>query len=642
MARSALESGGKTQHFRVVAAEGNDVGDARLAFGQRSGLVEGDGVDLAKRLQHRAALDQQAAACAGRERGGDRSRRGDDQRAGAADQQDREPLVDPRAPRRTEGERRDGGHEGGDDDHARRVIAREAVDEAFRRSLRFLCLLDEADDAGDGVVLRRGGHADAQRLVAIDRSGKYRIVGLLENGRALARDRCLVDRAFAVEHDPVGGNPVARPDKDGRALRQAVGGNFGCRPVVIDAQRRLGDEVAQRRYARPRPSGGHAFEQFSEEKQEDHDGRLLRRAERHRADSGDSHQHLDRERRSGEPRAHDRPPRDGHEADQHRQREEPDADPRKHLRHGGCDTKRDAGRDRDADLAVAIPRPGGWFFIVRVRRDRFGFAVGMAMIVCMVVLMLVVVPAASCAGGFRQGFAVGEPAGAVAERTDALLQLVEVGRRIVAHAHAAGCHRNPDILDPLHPASGSVDLGSTARAIHAVHLEPRDAGTVAGSRNVAVVRGTSVAVAVVFVMLMRMRVIVSMVMAIVVAGVMIVMRTPMRMIVAAARFACRFRKLIFHCQPFGTVAKCTHAFFQLAEVGASIVVDGHAAGRHRDRHVLDTPDPVHRALDLRGAACAVHAVHLVAGLDRFRFHGEFLSFGIGFVHSCGKPTFYSG
>ena len=76
----------------------DDVGDHGLAFGQRAGLVEGDGGDPAQALEHRAALHQQAAPRAGREAGGDRRRRRDDQRAGTADQQDGEALVDPFVP----------------------------------------------------------------------------------------------------------------------------------------------------------------------------------------------------------------------------------------------------------------------------------------------------------------------------------------------------------------------------------------------------------------------------------------------------------------------------------------------------------------------------------------------------------------
>jgi hypothetical protein len=42
-----------------------DIGDLGLAFGQRAGLVERNGVDGAQSLQHRAALQQQAAAGTG-------------------------------------------------------------------------------------------------------------------------------------------------------------------------------------------------------------------------------------------------------------------------------------------------------------------------------------------------------------------------------------------------------------------------------------------------------------------------------------------------------------------------------------------------------------------------------------------------
>ncbi|MCY1304048.1 hypothetical protein D9M70_537840 [compost metagenome] len=98
MARSLLECRRQAQNLGLRSAEADNVGHLRLAFGERAGLVEGGGGHLADILEHCAALHQQAAPGASRKAGSDRSRRRDNQSARAADQEDREALVDPFVP----------------------------------------------------------------------------------------------------------------------------------------------------------------------------------------------------------------------------------------------------------------------------------------------------------------------------------------------------------------------------------------------------------------------------------------------------------------------------------------------------------------------------------------------------------------
>ena len=68
MARAGFKRGRKRQHFALAERPKRSHRSPGLAFGQRAGLVEGDRGDRAQRLQHRAALHQQAAAGTGRER----------------------------------------------------------------------------------------------------------------------------------------------------------------------------------------------------------------------------------------------------------------------------------------------------------------------------------------------------------------------------------------------------------------------------------------------------------------------------------------------------------------------------------------------------------------------------------------------
>ena len=65
MARPASSAAAPAQDLAFARlADGDHVGHLGLALGERAGLVEGDGGDLAEGLQHGAALD--AAARAGR------------------------------------------------------------------------------------------------------------------------------------------------------------------------------------------------------------------------------------------------------------------------------------------------------------------------------------------------------------------------------------------------------------------------------------------------------------------------------------------------------------------------------------------------------------------------------------------------
>jgi hypothetical protein len=57
----ALDAGRKPQHVSLVSALGGDEGDKpRFSFGQRTGFVENEGIDLLQPLQRFGILDQNA------------------------------------------------------------------------------------------------------------------------------------------------------------------------------------------------------------------------------------------------------------------------------------------------------------------------------------------------------------------------------------------------------------------------------------------------------------------------------------------------------------------------------------------------------------------------------------------------------
>ena len=147
-------------------------GHLRPADGQRAGFIEGDVLDLTQLFQRRAALNQRPATCRRRQPGGNRRRGGDHQRTRTADQQQRQPFVNPALPRRAEEQRRDDGdqqrhqHDGGG------VNPAEAIDKAFYRRAALLGLFNQPEDAVDGAVARFGN--DRQLHQSVDAGGARR------------------------------------------------------------------------------------------------------------------------------------------------------------------------------------------------------------------------------------------------------------------------------------------------------------------------------------------------------------------------------------------------------------------------------------------------------------------------------------
>ena len=449
-------------------------------------LVEGDGRDLAERLQHGTSLEEQAPAGSVRQGRGDRRRGRDDERAGTADEQDREALVDPCRPDAAEGERRHDSDQSRDGDDGGRVDAREAVDEALRRRLALLRLLYQADDAGDCVVGGGRGDLDAQRAVAVDGAGEDVVAGGLAHGHALARHRRLVDAARAGEHDAVGRDPIARPNEDGpadlKAFRRHLDG-----PAVPLHERGARDEQAERPYPGTRPAGGDALEQLADQEQEDHGRPFLAGTDEDGADGGDRHQHLDREGRAVE-RCDHGAARDRNQPDEHGGVEDPRIpgwqEPAGHV---GGQQGRAAG-DRQTRLGRAPPRAarrpdpgrsqGGRNLLVK--------RVRMSVIVIVTSLRNGLVPVSvslrdvsrragmSAAAGRRTGrFGLDAPDGGNRRDLEAEgLHLPLDGSQIAVgmdDRHRAAGNRHRDVFYAGDPAHGGVDLGGAGRAVHAVH-----------------------------------------------------------------------------------------------------------------------------------------------------------------------------
>ena len=96
----ALLNGGREakQLLLCIRAKRLHVGNLRFTGGQGAGFIKRQRLHPAEAFERRAAFNQRALASRRRQAGSDSGRRGDHQRARTANQQQRQPFVDPRQP----------------------------------------------------------------------------------------------------------------------------------------------------------------------------------------------------------------------------------------------------------------------------------------------------------------------------------------------------------------------------------------------------------------------------------------------------------------------------------------------------------------------------------------------------------------
>ena len=255
------------------AVQRDDIDDFGHAARQRAGFVERHAADRAGPFEVRTAFDQHAFARGARQRGHDRHRRRNNQRARARDDQQHQRAIDPASQRRTEGQRRNDGDRERQRDDRRRVDAREPLDECLRgRPLR-LRLLDEVDDARERRVPSQPRDPDVERAAAVDAAGKHFVARRLVDRQRFACDRRLVDRALPADHRAIDRNLFAGPDHDDSAGRIVSTGRFS---LAVAAHQRLGRrEIHQRAHREPRALERSRFERLRDGKQKDNGGGFI-------------------------------------------------------------------------------------------------------------------------------------------------------------------------------------------------------------------------------------------------------------------------------------------------------------------------------------------------------------------------------
>ena len=214
MRRGRLQRPGDGEHLADVLARGRDDRDDRhLAGRHRSGLVENHRVDVAGRLQHLRALDQDSQL--GAAAGADEQRRGrrEPERAGAGDHQHRgrgeERGADFCADAQPEPERRGGQQQHGRDEHRRH-----AVGQALHGGLAALRLLDERGDLGQAGLGADAGGAHDEPAAHVHAPADHGVALGDLDGHRLAGEHARVDGRGTLDDDTVGRDLLAGPDDE--------------------------------------------------------------------------------------------------------------------------------------------------------------------------------------------------------------------------------------------------------------------------------------------------------------------------------------------------------------------------------------------------------------------------------------------
>src|SRR5262249_46590913 len=218
--------GDAQQLVRVYVVQRDHVAQREPAFGDRAGFVEGERRHAGEALDGGAAFDQDAGTREPTERGDDRRRCRQDQRAGTRDDQHREsgidalhgglakgePILRAAKPRRAEDEQ---AHEERGERQAEdngEEIAGQPIRRAFERRLVFQSSRGQLDHATRDGFLRHALGFDRERAELIQRAGQHLVARPLVNGQTLAGQGAHIDGGAAVEDYAIGGDACPRLD----------------------------------------------------------------------------------------------------------------------------------------------------------------------------------------------------------------------------------------------------------------------------------------------------------------------------------------------------------------------------------------------------------------------------------------------
>ena len=212
-----------------------DGDNARLAFGQRAGLVQQDNIHMGQSLQRFAAFEQDAELRTAPDGDGQGGRYRETHRAGAGNHEHRD--GDGKSAADIE-ERPD--HEGGnrERDDCRDKNGADTVSQLLHGGARGLGLLDESQNLSQAAFCADGGGAVFDGAVVVEGAADQRVSDILRDRLRLAGQQRLVDGGGAVKHFAVDRYTLAGVKDDDVVGEHGCGGHGQFAPFFEHARLR--------------------------------------------------------------------------------------------------------------------------------------------------------------------------------------------------------------------------------------------------------------------------------------------------------------------------------------------------------------------------------------------------------------------
>ena len=273
-----VNRGGEAQQLaRVQVLAGQDLPHLRRADRERAGLVEHDRAGLAERLDRPSTLHDHARAGGPRDAADERDRRGEDQRAGRRDHDDRQ------RPHRVAAQPPCGS---GEQKGRRQEESRIAVSHPHERSPLRLRLLDQAHKRRVRALGRRSVSPHLERPTRVRGPAQHRHTLRDCDRQRLAAQRAGIDDGLVAEHRPIDRDHLARAHHDDILRQDLLDGHLFQVPIALalrDPRRAL-----QKRGQLPAgPRGGDVLERRAAREHDPHDQPRQLFAERQRPDHRD-------------------------------------------------------------------------------------------------------------------------------------------------------------------------------------------------------------------------------------------------------------------------------------------------------------------------------------------------------------------
>ena len=257
-----LQRRGQMQHSIRIASGRHDVGQPRLALGQRSGLVEGHDPRGVRMLQRGRVADQDPAAGGRTGADHDRGRSRQTQCARTRNHQHRHRIQHRSAWRGTKpqpgSECRQGDHQ-----YHRHEHRADPVGQALHRRFGGLRVLHQPDDLRQHRLRADGSGFNGQQAIGVDRTGRDVGPGAGLDGQALTGQHRVVDPGGALDHTSVHRNALARTDDHHVAGADRIDRHPGFN-AVPPQRRGFRSQFHQRAHGRGGLAAGPALQPFAE------------------------------------------------------------------------------------------------------------------------------------------------------------------------------------------------------------------------------------------------------------------------------------------------------------------------------------------------------------------------------------------